>query len=56
MPEPYDFRSPRLYVEAELGNGAIVPLAREQANYLLNVLRLGNGDGVLVFNGRDGEW
>ncbi|MFX8129821.1 RNA methyltransferase PUA domain-containing protein, partial [Acinetobacter baumannii] len=28
----------------------------EQANYLLNVLRLAEGDGVRVFNGRDGEW
>ncbi|MFN3743201.1 MAG: 16S rRNA (uracil(1498)-N(3))-methyltransferase [Hyphomicrobiaceae bacterium] len=56
MPEPHDFRSPRLYVEADLGEGARVPLAREQANYLLNVLRLGSGDPVLVFNGRDGEW
>jgi len=56
MPESYDFRSPRLYVDADLGNGAMVPLDREQANYLLNVLRLGNGDSVLVFNGRDGEW
>ncbi|HSO46488.1 MAG TPA: 16S rRNA (uracil(1498)-N(3))-methyltransferase, partial [Rhizobiaceae bacterium] len=24
--------------------------------YLLNVLRLKEGDGVLLFNGRDGEW
>lgn len=56
MPEPYDFRSPRLYVEANLGDGAAVPLEREQANYLLNVLRLGSGDSVLIFNGRDGEW
>ena len=27
-----------------------------QANYLLNVLRLSDGDGILTFNGRDGEW
>jgi 16S rRNA (uracil1498-N3)-methyltransferase len=56
MPEPYDFRSPRLFVDAPLGDGATAPLEREQANYLLNVLRLGSGDSVLVFNGRDGEW
>lgn len=56
MTEPYDFRSPRLYVEADLSDGATVPLTREQANYLLNVLRLGNGDSILTFNGRDGEW
>jgi 16S rRNA (uracil1498-N3)-methyltransferase len=56
MTESRDFRSPRLFVESDLGDGATVPLEREQANYLLNVLRLGSGDGVLVFNGRDGEW
>jgi 16S rRNA (uracil1498-N3)-methyltransferase len=33
-----------------------VPLEREQSNYLGNVLRLGTGDNILVFNGRDGEW
>ncbi|MCW5683188.1 MAG: 16S rRNA (uracil(1498)-N(3))-methyltransferase [Pseudolabrys sp.] len=52
----YDFRSPRLFVDAPLGAGALVPLAREQAHYLGNVLRLGAGDAVLAFNGRDGEW
>ncbi len=31
-------------------------LDRDQANYLVNVLRLGRGDTVLLFNGRDGEW
>ena len=36
--------------------GGEVSLDRDQANYLLNVLRLGRGDGVLLFNGRDGEW
>ena len=56
MPEPYDFRSPRLFVESDLGDGMTIALTREQANYLLNVMRLGQGDGVLIFNGRDGEW
>ena len=55
MPE-LDFRSPRLYVDAELAVGANVPLDRDQANYLGNVLRLAAGDTVLAFNGRDGEW
>ena len=52
----YDFRSPRLYVEAPLHAGADVGLDRPQAHYLTTVLRLKPGDGVLVFNGRDGEW
>lgn len=52
----YDFRSPRLYVDAPLQPGAEVALAAGQAHYLANVLRLQAGDRVLVFNGRDGEW
>jgi 16S rRNA (uracil1498-N3)-methyltransferase len=52
----YDFRSPRLYVEAPLEEGAIVPLAPAQQHYLSHVLRLKAGGGVLAFNGRDGEW
>ncbi len=52
----YDFRSPRLYVDAPLAAGATVALDAAQANYLGNVLRLKTGDPVLVFNGRDGEW
>ena len=52
----YDFSAPRLYVDAPLAAGARLPVERAQANYLLNVLRLGPGGTVLVFNGRDGEW
>lgn len=55
MPDT-DFRSPRLYVDAPLAAGSRVPLDRDQGNYLGNVLRLGSGARVLVFNGRDGEW
>jgi 16S rRNA (uracil1498-N3)-methyltransferase len=53
---PYDFRTPRLFVDTPLAAGAEVLLERNQANYLFNVLRVKRGDGVLVFNGRDGEW
>ena len=52
----YDFKSPRLYVDAPLSAGADVALDRPQAHYLIHVLRLKTGDTVLVFNGRDGEW
>src|SRR5262245_42355563 len=47
---------PRLYVDAALQEAASLPLNASQAHYLGNVLRLKAGDGVLVFNGRDGEW
>jgi 16S rRNA (uracil1498-N3)-methyltransferase len=52
----YDFRSPRLYIDAPLVAGARLALDGGQGNYLKNVLRLKAGDTVLVFNGRDGEW
>jgi len=48
--------SVRLFVDAPLTEGAVIACTPDQANYLGNVLRLGTGDGVLVFNGREGEW
>jgi 16S rRNA (uracil1498-N3)-methyltransferase len=55
MPQ-LDFRKPRLFVDAALMPDQTVALARDQSNYLGNVLRLSAGDTILVFNGRDGEW
>ena len=55
MPD-YDFRTPRVHVDAPLAAGCTVPFDRGQANHLHNVLRLGPDDEVLLFNGRDGEW
>ncbi len=46
----------RLYVDHPLGLGQRVPLSRDQANYLFNVMRLQVGGHVTVFNGIDGEW
>jgi 16S rRNA (uracil1498-N3)-methyltransferase len=51
-----DFRTPRIYLDAPLAGGKEAMLDRDQANYLLNVLRLKRGDELLLFNGRDGEW
>jgi 16S rRNA (uracil1498-N3)-methyltransferase len=52
----YDFRTPRLFADSALRAGETLTLAREQANYLVNVLRLKPGADILLFNGRDGEW
>lgn len=52
----YDFAAQRLCLDAPLAAGARLELDRARANYLFNVLRLGAGDEILVFNGRDGEW
>jgi 16S rRNA (uracil1498-N3)-methyltransferase len=46
----------RLFLDHPLGAGQSVPLSREQAHYLFGVMRVGQGDDLLVFNGRDGEW
>jgi 16S rRNA (uracil1498-N3)-methyltransferase len=46
----------RLYVDHGLAQGQIVPLTEAQANYLFNVMRLGPGAVLSLFNGRDGEW
>jgi 16S rRNA (uracil1498-N3)-methyltransferase len=46
----------RLFVKAPLGAGCEVELDREQLHYLGNVLRLREGEKLLVFNGKDGEW
>jgi len=52
----YDFRTPRVYLDAPLAEGLAVSFDRAQANYLLNVLRFKPGGALLLFNGRDGEW
>ena len=54
---PWPPRSlPRLFVETPLAEGASVALDGGQANYLGNVMRLGIGAEVLLFDGLDGEW
>jgi 16S rRNA (uracil1498-N3)-methyltransferase len=47
---------PRLFVRSALGEGARVDLDPGQANYLGNVMRLGLGAELLVFDGQSGEW
>jgi 16S rRNA (uracil1498-N3)-methyltransferase len=46
----------RLFVEEPLAADAALALTGDQANYLVNVMRVQSGDTVLLFNGRDGEW
>jgi len=52
----YDFTTPRLFVEDALAPDAAIALDAARTNYVKNVMRLGQGATVLVFNGRDGEW
>ena len=48
--------NPRLFVDEMLNQGANFCLTKSQTHYVLNVMRLNVGDGILLFNGRDGEW
>jgi len=52
----HDFNAQRLFLDAALLPDGEVALSRDQTNYLRNVLRLSDGQEILVFNGRDGEW
>ncbi len=47
---------PRLLVDHALTAGAEIALDEGQTHKLTTVLRLKAGDGVRVFNARDGEW
>lgn len=49
-------KAPRLYVTADLHNGASIVLADTQTHYLKNVMRMDVGDSIRLFNGHDGEW
>jgi 16S rRNA (uracil1498-N3)-methyltransferase len=51
-----NYKMQRLFVNAPLGAGICVEADAAQFNYLANVLRLGEGKRILVFNGCDGEW
>jgi 16S rRNA (uracil1498-N3)-methyltransferase len=46
----------RLFVETPLQAGASLTLGPEQSHLLAHVLRAKQGDGVRLFNGKDGEW
>jgi 16S rRNA (uracil1498-N3)-methyltransferase len=46
----------RLHVVDDLAEGHQFVLPDSQGRYLVQVMRRGPGDEILVFNGRDGEW
>ncbi len=51
-----NYKMQRLFVPNDLSAGAAFDADPQQSHYLANVLRLGEGAEVLVFNGRHGEW
>ncbi|MPT48891.1 MAG: 16S rRNA (uracil(1498)-N(3))-methyltransferase [Sphingobium sp.] len=48
--------APRLYVTQALGPDIRLPVDGPAAHYLISVMRVQEGDAVLLFNGQDGEW
>ena len=49
-------RNIRLFVAGDLAEGRVLGLSANQAHYLRHVMRCRDGDQILLFNGRDGEW
>ena len=47
---------PRLFLDRPLAAALSIDLDGPQVNYLGNVLRLGAGAELLLFNGDSGEW
>lgn len=52
----YDIRTPRLFVDEALTQDTAIQASPVQTNYLLNVMRLQEGEIVLAFDGKHGEW
>lgn len=44
----HDFNAQRLWLDSPLQEGGEIAVTREQSNYLRNVLRLDDGDAILV--------
>ncbi|MFC6486687.1 16S rRNA (uracil(1498)-N(3))-methyltransferase [Nitratireductor sp. GCM10026969] len=51
-----NYKMQRLFLPENLAAEAEIETTRHQAHYLANVLRMREGDRLLLFNGRDGEW
>jgi len=48
--------APRLFVAGPLAEGSEVAVEGNQAHYLLRVMRLGEGDAVILCDDETGEW
>jgi len=46
----------RLYLNMSLVEGGDITLSKDDSHYILNVMRLGDGAEIALFNGQDGEW
>ncbi|MBX7495628.1 16S rRNA (uracil(1498)-N(3))-methyltransferase [Qipengyuania sp. 6B39] len=48
--------APRLFIEDELGAGRSIAIEGNQANYLARVMRVSEGDAVILCDDLTGEW
>ena len=48
--------APRLFVDDELSEGAVLTIDGQQAHYLVRVMRVAPGDAVVLCDDRTGEW
>ncbi|NRA87984.1 MAG: 16S rRNA (uracil(1498)-N(3))-methyltransferase [Rhizobiales bacterium] len=46
----------RLYLDAPIIKNSGLQLNNDQWHYVCNVMRLNEGDQIMIFNGKDGEW
>lgn len=51
-----NYKMPRLFIEEIPPQGGEFSPKKEQTHYLLHVLRLQQGQNVLLFDGKNGEW
>lgn len=54
--KPVRYGTPRLFVEMPLAAGSVFELPAAQAHHAVQVLRLREGEAVVLFNGAGGEW
>lgn len=46
----------RIYIDNSITPSSMIELSKEHAHYLINVLRLKDGDKIRIFNENDGEY
>lgn len=46
----------RLYIDAIITSEQLISLDADQWHYVRNVMRMVDGDNIMIFNGVDGEW
>ncbi|WP_074380586.1 16S rRNA (uracil(1498)-N(3))-methyltransferase [Bartonella doshiae] len=51
-----NYKLKRLFIKQPFAMNKEIKIEKAQASYLIRVLRMREGDEILLFNGQDGEW